>query len=76
MLLDELGVASALPAALTAPRGTLLFGELHGTRESPRFIAGVVTALVAREPVVLALELRADQTPSMPAFLASDGGDL
>lgn len=75
MLLDELGVASALPAALTAPRGTLLFGDLHGTCEMPRFIGDVVTALVAREPVVLALELRADQAPSIPAFLASDGSD-
>lgn len=74
MLLDELGAVSALPAALTVSRGTLLFGDIHGTCEIPRFIGDVVTALVARDPVVLALELRADQAPSIPAFLASDGG--
>jgi hypothetical protein len=72
---DDRRRASVLPAALTAPRGTLLFGDLHGTCEIPAFIGDVVTALVAREPVVLALELRADQAPSIPAFLASDGGD-
>jgi len=75
MLLDELGVESALPAPLTVARGTLLFGDVHGTCELPRFIGDVVTALVADEPVVLALELRADQAPSIPAFLASAGGD-
>jgi hypothetical protein len=64
----------ALPAALTAPRGTLLFGELHGTRELPAFIGRVVATLAATQPVVLALEIRSDQAPSIPAFLASDGG--
>jgi hypothetical protein len=74
-LLDERRRAGMLPSALTAPHGTLLFGDIHGTCEIPRFIGEVVTALVERESVVLALELRADQAPSIPTFLASDGGD-
>jgi len=66
--------AADLPPALTAPRGTLLFGDLHGTRELPAFVAHVTRALAATQPVVLALEVRADEAPSIPAFLASDGG--
>jgi hypothetical protein len=64
----------ALPAALTAPHATLLFGDIHGTRELPAFVGRVVSALAATQPVVLALEIPSEQVPSLPAFVASDGG--
>jgi len=64
----------ALPAALTAPRSTLLLGDLHGTRELPAFVGRVVATLAEAQPVVLGLEIPADQAPAIPAFLASDGG--
>jgi hypothetical protein len=63
-----------LPPGVIGPHGTLLLGDLHGTREIPSFVGEVVTALAARAPVVLALEIIADQVPSLDAFLASDGG--
>ncbi len=64
----------ALPPQLTKPHSTLVLGDLHGTREIPAFVGDVVTALADHEPVVLALEIRADQAPSLGAFLDSDGG--
>lgn len=66
--------ALALPAGVLAPRGTLLLGDLHGTREIPAFVGQTVAAVAAREPVVLGLEIVADQVPSLEGFLASDGG--
>lgn len=63
-----------LPAALTAPRGTLVLGDLHGTQEIPAFVGRVVTTLAESQPVVLALEIPASESPSLPAFFAGDGG--
>jgi hypothetical protein len=66
--------AIELPAAALPPHGTLLLGDLHGTREIPAFVGAVVATASARESVVLALEIPADLGPSLQAFLASDGG--
>ena len=63
-----------LPPQLTTPRSTLVLGDLHGTQELPAFVGGVVAQLAAHQPVVLALEIPADQTLGIPAFLDSDGG--
>lgn len=63
-----------VPAEALPPRGTLLLGEVHGTREIPAFVGRLVAAVSAREPVVLALEIPEDQGPAIGAFLASDGG--
>lgn len=69
--------AQAAPVDVTVealpPRGTLLLGELHGTREIPAFVGRVVAAVSAREPVVLALEIHEEHGPAIQAFLASDG---
>lgn len=63
-----------LPAGLVEPRGTLVIGEMHGTRELPAFTARVVETVAASQPIVLALEIARDAVPSLPAYLASDGG--
>jgi hypothetical protein len=63
-----------VPPGVVGPHGTLLIGDLHGTREIPAFVGRLVATLVAREPVVLALEIRRDLAPSIDAFVASDGG--
>jgi len=63
-----------LPPGVIAPGGTLLLGDLHGTREIPAFVGQVVAALVATQPVVLGLEILRDQVPSLDTYLASDGG--
>ena len=52
----------------------LLFGELHGTRESPAFIGDVLCAAVgARLPLVLALEVPRSEQRAIDGFLASAG---
>jgi hypothetical protein len=62
-----------LSAAALPPHGTLLLGDLHGTREIPAFVGRLAAAASAREPVVLALEVWPELAPSIQAFLASDG---
>lgn len=78
MLLFACGHAATdtmkLPPQLTAPRSTLVLGDVHGTQEMPAFVGRVVAALADTQPVVLGLEIRADEAPGLPAFLASDGG--
>jgi hypothetical protein len=64
----------ALDVTAIPPRATLMLGDLHGTREIPAFVGDVVSALVDREPVVVALEITRDNTKSVDAYLASDGG--
>jgi hypothetical protein len=55
-------------------RGTMLvFGEIHGTAESPRFAGAVACHAAALGPVTLALELPRDEQPRLDAYLASGG---
>ena len=63
-----------LPPGIGEPSSTVLIGDLHGTREIPAFVGRLVATLVARQPVVLALEIPQEVGPSLDAFLASDGG--
>ena len=56
------------------PHGTLLIGDLHGSREIPAFVGQVVAAAAEREPVVLALEIPITEDAAIQTFLASDGG--
>lgn len=63
-----------LPPGVGEPSSTVLIGDLHGTREIPAFVGRLVATLVARQPVVLALEIPQEVAPSLDAFLASDGG--
>ncbi|HZJ67876.1 MAG TPA: hypothetical protein VFD36_30440, partial [Kofleriaceae bacterium] len=62
-----------IPAAVLPAHGTLLIGDFHGTREIPAVVGQLVTAAVAREPVVLALEIPTANAAAVQAFLASDG---
>ena len=52
----------------------VLIGEMHGTEESPAFVASVVCqARAANLPVALALEIFVEEAPRLAAFLKSDG---
>src|SRR5262249_11590304 len=62
-----------LPAGVLPAHGTLVLGDLHGTREIPGFVARMAATVASREPVVLALEIPPDESPAIQAFLASDG---
>jgi erythromycin esterase-like protein len=53
----------------------LLVGEMHGTEESPAFLARLLCERGAA-PTVLGLEMPASEQPALDAFLASDGGAL
>jgi hypothetical protein len=65
--------ALEIPAGVLPPHGTLMIGDLHGTREIPAFVGQLVTAVAAREPVVLALEVPPEHVPAIQAYVASDG---
>ncbi len=68
----DCGLAIDNVGEVLRPGGTIALGEMHGTRELPRF-AGVVACEAARRgPVVFGLEIPAD--PSLEVFLHSDGG--
>jgi hypothetical protein len=61
-------------APLIAPGAGLLLGEMHGTVESPAFVANAAClALAAGHPVTVALELPRDERGRVDAFLASAG---
>jgi hypothetical protein len=62
-----------IPAAALPAHGTLMIGDLHGTREIPAFVGRLVAAVVEREPVVLALEIPTAHAAAIHAFVASDG---
>jgi hypothetical protein len=55
----------------------ILVGELHGTNESPAFVEALTcTALSFELEVTVGLEIPDDETSSIEAFLASDGGPV
>src|SRR5947207_10012966 len=62
-----------LPAEVLPSHGTLLIGDLHGTREIPAFVGRLVATVAAREPVVLALEIPPTEARAIQGFLGSDG---
>src|SRR5215831_2483104 len=64
--------ALELPAEVLPPHGTLLIGDLHGTREIPAFVGRLVATVAAREPVVLALEISTEEARAIQAYVASD----
>ncbi|QSQ10950.1 hypothetical protein [Myxococcus landrumensis] len=56
------------------PGAVLLLGELHGTREVPRFVAqSTCQAVVAGVPVTVGLELPLENQTRVDAFLESQG---
>ncbi len=61
---------------LFAPGAGLLLGEMHGTEQSPAFLANAVClALKAGLAVTVALEIPREETSRIDAFLSSAGGD-
>ena len=61
---------------LFAPGAGLLLGEMHGTEQSPAFLANAVClALTAGLPVTVALEIPREETSRVDAFLSSPGGE-
>jgi hypothetical protein len=59
---------------LLASRTVLLLGEMHGTTESPAFLANAAClALRAGRPVTVALEIPREEQSRLEAFLASAG---
>lgn len=50
-----------------------LFGELHGTTETPALFGDFVCAAARTGPVVVGLELQKDEQPSLDRYLISDG---
>ncbi len=63
-------------APLLAPGAGVLFGEIHGTVESPAFVTNAAClALRADLPVTVALEVPREEQPRVDAFLASAGLD-
>lgn len=65
---------ATLAPEVMPPRGLLLLGEVHGTKEIPRRVGEIVAAACRAGPVVLALELPPGRTPSLQAFLRGAGG--
>ncbi|MFP2930249.1 hypothetical protein ACLESO_34650 [Pyxidicoccus sp. 3LG] len=56
--------------------GVLLLGEMHGTREVPRFVAqAACQAMVAGTPVTVGLELPVESQDRVAGFLTSEGTD-
>jgi len=66
------------PAALEhllATNDVVLVGEIHGTQESPAFVADAVeVALDQGRRVTVALEIPQDEGPVLQAYLKSPGG--
>jgi len=61
---------------LLAPGKVLLFGEMHGTAESPAFVADVVClALAAGRTVTVGLEVPIEEEGRVAAYLASEGAE-
>lgn len=60
--------------AVLTPGARVIFGEMHGTVETPRLVGDVVCHAAARGPVRLGLEIFSDEQPRLDAFVASAGG--
>jgi hypothetical protein len=60
--------------AVVPARARVIFGEMHGTQETPRLVADVACAAAARGPLRVGLEIPADEQPRLDRFLASAGG--
>jgi hypothetical protein len=62
-------------AQLLTPATIVLVGEIHGTEESPAFVADLTcSALAAERSVTVALEIPQEEGARIDAFLASPGG--
>ena len=65
-----LAVAGAAP--LLKPRGMVLVGEMHGSREIPKALSALACLAVQQHvPVVVALELPQEEGPRIDAWMSS-----
>ena len=54
----------------------ILVGELHGTEQTPAFVAGLVCSLLnAGRPVVLALERSSEEQAAIDRYIDSEGNE-
>lgn len=53
----------------------LVVGELHGTQETPALVANLAQRWATRGPVLVALEIPAQEQPRLQAYLRSPGAD-
>jgi hypothetical protein len=51
----------------------IIVGERHGTAETPALFADLACLASAKGPLIVGLEMEADQQRALDAFLASDG---
>lgn len=59
--------------SLLPERRLTLFGELHGTNETPLVVADHVCRLSTKRPVVLVLEIPRSEQAAIDRYLSSDG---
>ena len=52
----------------------IMIGEMHGTNETPALVARLIALRAREEPVLVGLEISADEQPAVDAFLRSGGG--
>lgn len=64
-------------SGLFAPGRVVLLGEMHGTRESPAFVADMVClAAQAGRAVTVGLEIPVEEEPRIATYLASQGSSV
>src|ERR1700690_4471458 len=59
---------------IVKPGATVVFGEIHGTREIPVAFGAIVCHAAAQAPLIVGLEMSRDEQPRLDRYLASDGG--
>lgn len=67
-------VGSALVLAHEDKR-FIIVGERHGTSEIPALFSDLICAALSRGPVVVGLEIQADQQESLDRYMASEGDE-
>jgi hypothetical protein len=68
------GNVAGAEALLSNPeKRYIIVGERHGTAETPALFADLACLASAKGPLIVGLEMEADQQPALDAFLASDG---
>jgi hypothetical protein len=71
---DVCSEETILPSPLVEPGSVVLFGEMHGTQEAPRFFGEAVCAVAdSRQSVRVGLEIEPGNQAVFDAFLASPG---
>ena len=60
-------------ALLAMEKRLFVFGEMHGTAETPELFGDFVCLAASRGPVAVGLEIQSDEQPALDSYLASDG---